>query len=127
MTLDDALVDVGIAFVQVKFSIKLLSYCELDRIRLAEFDTHQVVLLEQENLAVCRTCALDFGVEWFRCRLSEARSKFGETARMCSDGAMGRRISEASGLWPGFWIGLSGQQHRHTAISSLSLCRRLQL
>ena len=51
MTLDDALVDVGIAFVQVKFSIKLLSYCELDRISLAEFDTHQVVLLEQENLA----------------------------------------------------------------------------
>ncbi len=51
MTLDDALVDVGIAFLQVEFSIKLLSYCEFDRIRPAEFDTHQVVLLEQENLA----------------------------------------------------------------------------
>ena len=51
VTLDDALVDVGIAFLQVAFSIKLLSYCELDRIRPAEFDTHQVVLLEQENLA----------------------------------------------------------------------------
>ena len=51
MALDDALVDVGIAFLQVEFSIKLLSYCELDRIRPAEFDTHQVVLLEQENLA----------------------------------------------------------------------------
>ena len=51
MTLDDALTDVGIAFLQVEFSIKLLSYCELDRIRPAEFDTHQVVLLEQENLA----------------------------------------------------------------------------
>ncbi|MCY4261465.1 MAG: hypothetical protein OXC91_14545 [Rhodobacteraceae bacterium] len=51
MTLDDALADVGIAFLQVEFSIKLLSYCEFDRIRPAEFDTHQVVLLEQENLA----------------------------------------------------------------------------
>ena len=51
MTLDDALVDVGISFLQVEFSIKLLSYCEFDRIRPAEFDTHQVVLLEQENLA----------------------------------------------------------------------------
>ena len=51
MTLDDAVVDVGIAFDQVEFSIKLLSYCEFDRIRPAEFDTNQVVLLEQENLA----------------------------------------------------------------------------
>ena len=51
VTLDDALVDVSIAFLQVEFSIKLLSYCELDRIRPAEFDTHQVVLLEQESLA----------------------------------------------------------------------------
>ena len=51
MTLDDAIVDIGIAFLQVEFSIKLLSYCELDCIRPAEFDTHQVVLLEQENLA----------------------------------------------------------------------------
>ena len=51
MTLDDAVVDVGIAFLQVEFSIKLLSYCELNRIRPVDFDTHQVVLLEQENLA----------------------------------------------------------------------------
>ena len=51
MTLDDAVVDVGIAFDQVEFSIKLLSYCELDQIRPAEFDTNQVVLLERENLA----------------------------------------------------------------------------
>lgn len=50
MTLDDALVDVDIAFQQVEFSIKMLSYCELERIRPAEFDTHQVVLLERENL-----------------------------------------------------------------------------
>ena len=56
MTLDDALVDVGIAFLQVEFSIKLLSYCELDRIRPAEFDTHQVVLLERENLAFPTGC-----------------------------------------------------------------------
>ena len=51
MTLDDALVDVGIAFLQVEFSIKLLSYRELDRIRPAEFDTHQLLLLRQGNLA----------------------------------------------------------------------------
>lgn len=51
VTLDDALVDVDIAFLQVEFSIKLLSYSEFDRIRPAEFDTHQVVRLEQENLA----------------------------------------------------------------------------
>lgn len=51
MTRGDALVDVGIAFLQVEFSIKLLSHCELDRIRPAEFDTHQVVLLERESLA----------------------------------------------------------------------------
>ncbi len=50
MTLDDALADVGTAFLQVEFSIKLLSHCELNRIDPAEFDTDQVVLLEHRNL-----------------------------------------------------------------------------
>ena len=50
MTLDDALVDVDIAFLQVEFSIKLLSYCELEKINPAELDTNQIVLLEHQNL-----------------------------------------------------------------------------
>ena len=50
MTLDDALVDVDIAFLQVEFSIKLLSYCELEKIDPAELDTNQIVLLEHKNL-----------------------------------------------------------------------------
>ena len=50
MTLNDALDDVRIAFLQVEFSIKLLSYCELEKIDPAEFDLEQVVLLKHENL-----------------------------------------------------------------------------
>ena len=50
MTLDDALVDVDIAFLQVEFSIKLLSYCELEKIDPAELDANQIVLLEHQNL-----------------------------------------------------------------------------
>lgn len=50
MTLDDALTDVRIAFLQVEFAIKLLSYCEQGDIDPAVLDTHQVVLLEQGNL-----------------------------------------------------------------------------
>lgn len=52
MTLDEALTDVKIAFLQVEFSIKLLSYCELQKISLAEFDTEQIVLLEHDNLRI---------------------------------------------------------------------------
>ena len=52
MTLDEALTDVKIAFLQVEFSIKFLSYCELEKISLAEFDTEQIVLLEHDNLRI---------------------------------------------------------------------------
>ncbi len=50
MTLQEALTDVNIAFLQVEFSIKLLSYCQLEKISPAEFDTDQFILLEQDNL-----------------------------------------------------------------------------
>ena len=50
MTLDEALTDIKIAFLQVEFSIKLLSYCELEKINPAEFDAEQIVQLEHENL-----------------------------------------------------------------------------
>ena len=50
MTLEEALVDVKIAFLQVEFSLKLLSYCELKKINPADFDTNHIVLLEQEDL-----------------------------------------------------------------------------
>ena len=50
VTLNDALEDVRIAFLQVEFSIKLLSYCELGKIDPTEFDLDQIVLLEHENL-----------------------------------------------------------------------------
>ena len=50
IALDEALTDIKIAFIQVEFSIKLLSYCELKKINPAEFDTEQIVLLEHENL-----------------------------------------------------------------------------
>ena len=50
MTLHEALTDIKIAFLQVEFSIKLLSYCKLERINPAEFDTDQIVLLEHDNL-----------------------------------------------------------------------------
>ena len=50
ITLDEALTDINIAFLQVEFSIKLLSYCELEKINPAEFDAEQIVLLEHDNL-----------------------------------------------------------------------------
>ena len=50
MTLLDALTDVEIAFLQVEFSIKLLSYCELEHIDPLEFDTDHLVRLKGESL-----------------------------------------------------------------------------
>ena len=50
MTLSDALQDVDIAFLQLEFSIKLLTFCELEKINPAEFDTDLTVLLENGNL-----------------------------------------------------------------------------
>lgn len=47
---DDALLDVEIAFRQLEFAIRLLSYCELDHIAPADFDTDHVVDLGSERL-----------------------------------------------------------------------------
>ena len=46
----NALEDVDIAFRQLEFAIKLLSYCELGNIRPSNFDTDHLVLLEKETL-----------------------------------------------------------------------------
>jgi hypothetical protein len=50
MTIDDALLDVEIAFRQLEFAIKLLSYCELGHITPADFDSDHVVDLGTERL-----------------------------------------------------------------------------
>lgn len=50
MTLTETLEDIEIAFLQLEFAIKLLSYCELRKIKPSEFDTDHVVLLEEGNL-----------------------------------------------------------------------------
>ena len=50
MTLNEALEDVEIAFLQLEFAIKLLSYCELEKIDPTEFDTDHTVRLENGNL-----------------------------------------------------------------------------
>ncbi len=50
MTLNEALEDVEIAFLQLEFAIKLLSYCELKKIDPSEFDTDHIVRLENGNL-----------------------------------------------------------------------------
>ena len=50
MTLDEALQDVEIAFLQVEFTIKLSSYCELQKIDPSEFETDHVILLDEQNL-----------------------------------------------------------------------------
>ena len=50
MTLDEALEDVEIAFLQLEFAIKLLMYCELKKIDPSEFDTDAIIRLENGNL-----------------------------------------------------------------------------
>jgi hypothetical protein len=50
MQVQDALVDIDIAFRQLEFSIKLLSYCELGNIKPSDFDTDHVVVLGNETL-----------------------------------------------------------------------------
>jgi hypothetical protein len=50
MNIIEALQDVDIAFRQLEFAIKLLSYCELGRIEPLEFDTDHTVLLDSGNL-----------------------------------------------------------------------------
>jgi hypothetical protein len=50
MTLTESLEDIKIAFLQLEFAFKLLSYCELKKIDPSEFDTDHTVLLENGNL-----------------------------------------------------------------------------
>jgi hypothetical protein len=51
MDIHEALEDVEIAFRQLEFTIKLLTYCELGNIQPAEFDTDHLVLVEGGNLS----------------------------------------------------------------------------
>jgi hypothetical protein len=46
----EAMEDVEIGFRQLEFAIKLLSYCELDNIKPADFDTDHLVMLEGGSL-----------------------------------------------------------------------------
>lgn len=50
MTIQNALDDVDIAFRQLEFTIKLLSFCELGNIKPSDFDTDHIVLLGNERL-----------------------------------------------------------------------------
>ena len=50
MEIQEALEDIEIAFQQLEFAVKLLSFCELGNINPADFDTDHVVLLEGGNL-----------------------------------------------------------------------------
>ncbi len=50
MEIQEALEDIEIAFRQLEFAIKLLSFCELGNINPEDFDTDHVVLLEGGNL-----------------------------------------------------------------------------
>jgi hypothetical protein len=50
MTLKEALEDIEIAFLQLEFAIKLLSYCELKKINAPDFDTDHTVILQNGNL-----------------------------------------------------------------------------
>ena len=51
MTLGEALEDIDIAFLQLEFSLKLLTFCELGKIDPVEFDTDLTVRLENGNLS----------------------------------------------------------------------------
>jgi hypothetical protein len=50
VTPQDALTDVEIAFRQLEFSIKLLTFCELGSINPADFDTDHIIELGNERL-----------------------------------------------------------------------------
>jgi hypothetical protein len=50
MEIREALEDVEIAFRQLEFAIKLLSFCELGNISPKEFDADQIVYLDDGNL-----------------------------------------------------------------------------
>ena len=46
----DALIDLDLAFRQLEFTIKLLSFCELGKINPSEFDTNHIVEIGNERL-----------------------------------------------------------------------------
>src|SRR5947209_16294371 len=50
IVVDEALEDVEIGFRQLEFTIKLLSFCELQHIKPSDFDTDHLVLLEGGSL-----------------------------------------------------------------------------
>lgn len=50
MTIDEALKDIEIAFLQVEFTLKLLTFCECGKIDPGEFDTDHQVRLEAGDL-----------------------------------------------------------------------------
>jgi hypothetical protein len=50
MEIHEALENIDIAFRQLEFTIKLLSFCELGNINPREFDTHHIVMLGGGNL-----------------------------------------------------------------------------
>jgi hypothetical protein len=50
MEIHEALEDIDIAFRQLEFSIKLLSFCELGNINPKDFDTDHIVMLEGGSL-----------------------------------------------------------------------------
>lgn len=50
MNLHEALQDVEIAFWQLEFSIKLLTFCELKKLDPSEFDTDHIEKLEEGSL-----------------------------------------------------------------------------
>lgn len=50
MEIHEALEDIDIAFRQLEFTIKLLSFCELGNVNPTEFDRDHIVLLEGGNL-----------------------------------------------------------------------------
>lgn len=50
MDIREALNDVEIAFLQLEFSIRLLSYCELGKVDAKDFDTDHLVQLPEGNL-----------------------------------------------------------------------------
>jgi hypothetical protein len=50
MKISDALEDIDIAFKQLEFAIRLLTFCELEKLDPNAFDTNHLVKLETGNL-----------------------------------------------------------------------------
>jgi hypothetical protein len=52
MSIKEALEDAEIAFRQLEFSIKLLSFCEMGNINPSAFDTHHLIALKGGNISL---------------------------------------------------------------------------